>query len=84
MKATARVIRGSVRAVATATGNIGAMAYALPTGIMATAAATDQTGKPLVFLNVTPEAPQQLVWLVPQYGVDYTVNASSGLEWLIR
>ena len=83
MKATARVIRDSVRAVATATGNVCAMAYAMPTGIRSMAEVTDETGL-LRFLHVTPEKPQQLVWLVPQYGVDYTVTTSKGLEWIIR
>ena len=83
MKATARVIRGSVRAVATATGNIGAMAYAIPTRIQSMAEPTEETGL-LRFLNVTPEAPQQLVWLVPQYGVDYTITTSTDLKWQIK
>ena len=83
MKATARVIRRSVRAVATATGNIGAMAYAMPTGIQSMAEPTEETGL-LRFLNVTPEAPQQLVWLVPQYGVDYTITTSTDLKWQIK
>lgn len=36
------------------------------------------------FLNVQPEQPQELVWLVPQVGVDYTIEASKGLKWLIQ
>ena len=43
-----------------------------------------EEGGLLRFLRVAPEEPQQLVWLVPQYGVDYTVTTSNGLEWVIR
>jgi hypothetical protein len=35
------------------------------------------------WLQVTPTEPQQLLWLNPQYGIDYTVNTSSGLHWNI-
>ena len=37
----------------------------------------------LTWLQVTPTEPQQLVWLNPQYGIDYTINTSSGLNWKI-
>lgn len=83
MKAIAKVIRGSVRAQATTTGGLMAMAYALPTGIKSKAETTDQSDLHL-YLDVSPVEPQQLVWLVPQYGIDYTVTATRGLEWLIK
>lgn len=83
MKAIAKVIRGSVSARATTTNRMLAAAYALPQGIQSKAETTDQTGL-LRFMRVTPEDPQQLVWLVPQYGVDYTVTASRNLEWQIK
>ena len=83
MKATATVIRGSVRAHATATGSLIVDCYTLPSGIRSKAEPTEEGGL-LRFLRVAPEEPQQLVWLVPQYGVDYTVTTSNGVEWVIR
>ena len=35
------------------------------------------------WLQVTPTEPQQLVWLNPQYGIDYDIHTSSGLYWKI-
>lgn len=35
------------------------------------------------WLKVTPTEPQQLLWINPQYGIDYTINTSSGLHWKI-
>ena len=35
------------------------------------------------WLQVTPTEPQQLVWLNPQMGIDYTINTSTGLHWKI-
>lgn len=43
---------------------------------------TRETGL-LHWLQVTPTEPQQLVWLNPQYGIDYTINTSTGLDWKI-
>ena len=34
------------------------------------------------WLQVTPEAPQHLVWLSPQ-GIDYNIETSTGLHWKI-
>jgi hypothetical protein len=82
MKATARAIRGSVRAVATVTSGLAAAAITLPTGIQPKAEATEQAGV-RHFLTVAPEEAQQLVWLVPQVGVDYTVTTSTNLKWRI-
>ena len=36
------------------------------------------------YLRVTPEQPQQLVWLNPQMGIDYTIETSTDLEWQIK
>ena len=83
MKATARVIRGSMRARAWSVDMTQATAYGLPTGIMPAAKATDEAGA-RHFLYVAPSEPQQLVWLVPQVGVDYTVTTSSNLDWEIK
>ena len=35
------------------------------------------------WLQVTPTEPQQLVWLNPQMGIDYTIETSTGLHWKI-
>lgn len=50
--------------------------------INADAFRTRDTGL-LAWIEVTPTEPQQLVWLNPQYGIDYTINTSSGLHWKI-
>ena len=34
-------------------------------------------------LQVTPTEPQQLLWLNPQYGIDYDIRTPSGLDWRI-
>lgn len=104
MKATARVIRGSVRALAQGSGGLVAVAFVFPTGIRSKAEPmgglpgmaagmptgiypmarpTDESGL-AHFLHVKPETPQQLVWLVPQYGIDYTIETSSRLKWQIK
>jgi len=36
------------------------------------------------FMAVRPEQPQQLVWLVPQVGVEYTIETSTNLKWKIK
>ena len=81
MKATARLMTGSVRARAHVIGDIAATAYGLP-GIQSQASLTEQIGL-RQFLTVTPTEPQQLVWLTPQYGIDYDIRTSSGLDWRI-
>lgn len=83
MKAKARVIQGSVRAVATTTKGLMAVAYTMPKDVGLKARPTDESGLQR-FLHVTPEEPQELVWLVPQYGIDYTVTTSTGLKWNIK
>lgn len=83
MKAKATIIQKSVRAVATTTGGLMAVAYTQPNGIKSKAEPTNKSGV-LRFLQVAPEEPQDLVWLVPQYGVDFFVTTSTGLEWKIE
>ena len=81
MKATARVITGSVRAHAYDIGQgVGVAARGLPTGIEVTAAADERKNlyKPI---RVSPEAPQMLVWLTPGNTVDYTIITN--LDWKI-
>jgi hypothetical protein len=81
MRATARVVGCSVRAKASGIVRGSSMAFALPMGIRATASATDMTGISK-YLRVTPETPQQLIWLVPQYGIDYYVESNT--DWNIK
>ena len=81
MKATARLMTGSVRARAHVIGDIAATAYGLPS-IQSQASLTEQSGL-RHFLTVTPTEPQQLVWLNPQTGIDYNIRTSSGLDWNI-
>lgn len=81
MKATARVITGSIRGRAQGISSSAAVAYALPTGVGGQARAVDQSDI-TKFLYVTPTEPQQLVWLVPQYGIDYTVESNT--NWTIK
>lgn len=81
MKATARVITGSVRARAIGIGQgVGIAACGLPAGIDATANPTERKNlyKPI---RVSPEAPQMLVWLTPGNTVDYTIITN--LDWQI-
>lgn len=81
MKATARIITGSIRWRAQGIGSPAAVARALPTGVSGVARATDQTGI-VKYIYVTPATPQQLVWLVPQYGIDYDITSNT--DWKIE
>jgi hypothetical protein len=36
------------------------------------------------YLHVLPEQPQELVWLTPQVGIDYAIEASTDLHWTIK
>lgn len=36
------------------------------------------------WIQVTPTEPQQLVWLVPQVGIDYHIETSTDLKWEIK
>lgn len=36
------------------------------------------------FLYVEPKEPQELLWLVPQVGIDYTIETSTNLKWQIQ
>lgn len=38
----------------------------------------------LSWIRVQPEQPQELVWLTPQVGIDYTIETSTDLEWQIK
>ena len=81
MKATARIITGSIRGRAQGIGSPAAVARALPTGVSGVAHATDQTGI-VKYIYVTPATPQQLVWLVPQVGIDYDITSNT--DWKVE
>ena len=81
MRATARVIGSSVRAKGRGIVQGHSMAWALPIGMTVRASATDTSGIQK-YLRVTPETPQQLIWLVPQNGIDYYIESNT--DWNIR
>lgn len=81
MKATARHITGNLRATAQIVGGIAAQAFAQPSGVTASARTTDEVGL-MKYLRVTPVEPQNLVWLVPQVGIDYTIESNT--NWNIK
>ena len=76
MKATARLITGSLRATAGIVGGIAAQAWAQPSGVSASGRMTEEMGLK-AYLRVSPVEPQQLVWLVPQVGIDYTIESNT-------
>ena len=81
MKATARVITGSVKARAIGIGQgVSIAACGLPAGIEVTATVDERKNlyKPI---RVSPETPQMLVWLTPGNTVDYTIITN--LDWQI-
>lgn len=53
-----------------------ARARAIPLSIRIHAAPTEIIAG-VKYLRVQPETTQQLVWLVPQYGVDYQVESNT-------
>lgn len=81
MKASARLITGSLRAAAHVVSGIAVNAWAQPSGVSVTARPTDGVSL-LKYLRVTPVEPQNLVWLVPQVGIDYTIE--SNMNWNIK
>jgi len=81
MKAKARLITGSLRATAGIVGGIAAQAWAQPSGASASGRMTEETNL-MTYLRVSPVEPQQLVWLVPQVGIDYTIESNT--DWNIK
>lgn len=81
MKAKARLITGSLRATADIVGGIAAQAWAQPSGVSASGRMTEETNLK-TYLRVSPIEPQQLVWLVPQVGIDYTIESNT--DWNIK
>ncbi len=92
MKGRASIASGGLRATAHAIQTATAKAAALLAvsgrasdalrPIDGTADRTRETGI-FHWLQVTPTEPQQHVRLNPQYGIDYTINTSTGLHWKI-
>ena len=92
MKGRASIASGGLRATAHAIQTATAKAAAL-LAVSGRAGDTlrpidgsaDRTRKTGLFhwLQVTPTEPQQLVWLNPQMGIDYTIETSTGLHWKI-
>lgn len=81
MKAKAKVIRSSVK-IESRTGNyMYATAHPVPNNIYLYASATDKIGM-RNYLYVTPEEPQLVEWLVPDYGIEY--NVYSNVDWVIN
>lgn len=81
MKAKARLITGSLRATAGIVGGIAAQAWAQPSGVSASGRMTEESSLK-TYLRVSPVEPQQLVWLVPQVGIDYTIESNT--DWNIK
>ena len=81
MKAKARLITGSLRATAGIVGGIAAQAWAQPSGVSASGRMTEETNLK-TYIRVSPVEPQHLVWLVPQVGIDYTIESNT--DWNIK
>lgn len=73
---------GTMAARAAARGMIEGQSRSALKPIPAEGERTRATGL-LHWLQVTPTEPQQLLWLNPQYGIDYDIRTSSGLDWRI-
>lgn len=92
MKGAARLV-GSISGRATATAGVTARATIMGSPYRGTArhqqpiigngGRTRETGL-YHWLTVRPAEPQHLVWLVPQVGIEYTIETSSNLKWAIK
>ena len=82
MKGQARLITGSIGAKARMIEGLTAQAHAIGR-LVGAGWPTDGIGLHH-FLHVAPEQPQELVWLVPQVGIDYTITTSTNLKWQIK
>ena len=92
MKGSATII-GQIRGIAAAIqprqGTAAARGQVHGSGLPRTrplAAAAERTRESglLSWIRVLPEQPQELVWLTPQVGIDYTIETSTDLEWQIK
>ena len=92
IRGSAQLINGStgraaatrmVEAKASAIDAIKATAIDVLSPLRGYAERTWQTGL-MTYLRVLPEQPQELVWLTPQVGIDYEIQTSNNLEWIIK
>ena len=90
MKGTGRLITATAGR-AKAAGMVAARAVAIGADIAARTAMLGPVGGKaertrdrnlLTYLRVRPEQPQGLVWLVPQVGIDYTIESNT--NWNIK
>ena len=92
MKGSARVvgrIRGGAYAVGQPTANAVAFGVLNPgkadaVGLFGGKAGRTRDTGLSHFLYVEPKEPQELLWLVPQVGIDYTITTSTNLNWQIQ
>ena len=90
MKGTGRLITATAGR-AKAAGMVAARAVAIGADMAARTAMLGPVGGKaertrdrnlLTYLHVRPEQPQGLVWLVPQVGIDYTIESNT--NWNIK
>ena len=89
MKGTARLI-ATTAGRATVSGRVGAIASTIgelpaigaTSGPVQGVASRTRETDIYKFLRVTPERPQDLVWLVPQVGIDYHIESNT--NWIIK
>lgn len=74
---------GSITASAVAFGQVTASGMSGLKAMTADGSRTQEAGLNH-WLNVTPTTEQHLVWLVPQVGIDYVIETSTGLDWSIK
>lgn len=74
---------GSITAKAVAFGMMTATAMSALKTMNVSGGRTQKAGL-LHWINVSPTEPQQLVWLIPQIGIDYQIETSTGLKWQIK
>ena len=81
MKGSARLINTTTRAHASVIGQIHGKAMSGTCPLSGSAYPTDEVNV-LKYLRVMPEQPQELVWLVPQVGIDYTLESNT--KWIVK
>ena len=74
---------GSITAKAVAFGMMTASGLSALKTMNVSGVRTQKAGL-LHWINVSPTEPQQLVWLIPQIGIDYQIETSTGLKWQIK
>ena len=82
MNGQARIVGSVARGSGYRVGSVTASAVAF--GRVTASGTSGQEAGLRHWLNVTPTEEQHLVWLVPQMGIDYEIETSTGLEWSIK